>query len=235
MQRDSQDRKLPYGAAGIEHWENKDIYPRAKSILEKLDFSNAVTLDLGFGRGEAIRYSLDHGGLRCLGIDFSDAAYEIAGDSLKDLPDDKYELVRADALRYMTEADYTSEFDYVLMLDAIEHIPRSEMEQLLPLVYKSLKPGGTLVVDTPFYEVDEDLFSTDGPGQTRDSSDQHEETKGMHINRYTKRSLAGHLSTHGFIKYHHKIYLKPLNFMKFSLIPRKLRRVIARKLGYGIK
>jgi SAM-dependent methyltransferase len=221
LHEDEQGNRVPFGADGVEDWAAGRIYRRAQRLLDVLDFEGAAVLDIGFGRGEAIRYALQHGAARVVGVDFAQPAVEIARQTLREFPAERYELVCA--------------FRHVLMLDAIEHIPRSEVEQMLPLLAQRLEPGGTLVICTPFYEQDDDVLTAGGKRSTRDVSDDVEETRGMHINRYTEKSLAGQVCRHGFVRWLRRIFLKPLPGLPVWLYRGPGREWLLQKCGYRVR
>ena len=118
-------------------------------------------------------------------------------------------LVCADVLEFL-KAESLDPYHVILMLDVIEHIPRFEVDLLLPLVFRALVPGGTLVVQTPLYPEDDDVMVTGGKETCRDSSDSFEETKGMHINRYSFEGLNAHLADHGFLRLWNTTFVRPL-------------------------
>lgn len=71
LQRNEKGEKLPYGVYGVEYWEKGEMYDVGKKILDLFDFNNAVVLDLGFGRGDAIKYCIEHGAKHVIGVDFA--------------------------------------------------------------------------------------------------------------------------------------------------------------------
>lgn len=198
LRRDADGGLLPYGVDGIEWWEKGEIYPPARTLLDGLDLDGARVLDIGHGRGEAVRHCLRGGASEVVGIDFAQPAHEIATATLAPEDASRYRLVNADALEFLESEAFDAAFDVVLMLDVIEHITRPEVDRLLPLILDALTPGGCFVVHTPFFAEDDDVLVTGGKTNCRDSSDRFDETRGMHINRYCERGLGEHLARHGF-------------------------------------
>ncbi|MBM3889305.1 MAG: methyltransferase domain-containing protein [Verrucomicrobia bacterium] len=235
LHEDEKGNRVPFGADGVKDWAEGRIYRRAQRLLDRLDFDGAVVLDIGFGRGEAIRYALRHGASRVIGVDFAQAAVDITRQTLREFPADRYELVCADVLDYLGSGRGERVFRHILMLDSIEHIPRNEVEKILPLLAQQLEPGGTLVICTPFYEKDDDVLAAGGKRSTRDESDDIEETRGMHINRYTKKSLSQQVCRHGFVRWLRRIFLKPLPGLPLWLYRGPGREWLLRKCGYRVR
>ena len=234
LQRDVDGNQLPYGVHGVEHWQQGELYPRAKALLDLLNLRGMNILDLGFGRGDAMRYCLQRGARHVAGIDFAEAAVDLARETLSDYPSDRYELIHDDMLAVGRDKRLRGPWDHVLMLDAIEHIPRFEVEELLPLVFARLRPGGCFVVHTPFYAEDNDVFAHGGNAACADTSDEFEETQGMHVNRYTRESLARQLENHGFARWTKYIFLRPRSLRPIWAYRGPLRWPLARFCGYKV-
>lgn len=209
--RDVRGHRLPYGVYGVEYWEKGEMYPRGKRLLDSLNLSDAIVLDIGFGRGDGIKYCLQRGAAYVTGIDFADAALKIAYLTLEGFPRTNYRLLCEDVLDFLLKEPKRSQFTHVLMMDVIEHIPREQVEKLLPEIYDRLIPGGYLVIHTPFYPEDDNVFVTGGKKICMDSSDQFEETRGMHVNRYSFNGLGEHLARFGFARLGAYIFLRPAN------------------------
>jgi 2-polyprenyl-3-methyl-5-hydroxy-6-metoxy-1,4-benzoquinol methylase len=208
--RTADGRRLPYGVDGIEFWERGELYPPAKRLLRRLNFENARVLDIGPGRGEAMRYCLQQGAAHVAGIDFAAPAIEIARQTLQSFSAERHTLVHDDVLPHLQRTRGEATFRHILMLDVIEHIPRKEVDALLPLLFERLEPGGALVVHTPLFPEDDDVLVTGGKAASRDDSDDFEQTRGMHINRYSDESLGVALSASGFARWNDSIFVKPM-------------------------
>jgi hypothetical protein len=118
------------------------------------------------------------------------------------------------------------------MIDIIEHIPRHEVEQIIPILYKALKPGGCLLVHTPLYKEDVDVLHKEISTLSADSTDIYEETKGMHINRYSYESLGDQFQRFGFKRYNDYIFLKPTNCIPVWNYQGRGKRKLAKVFGY---
>jgi len=237
--RTADGRRLPYGVDGIEFWERGELYPPAKRLLRRLNLKGAAILDIGPGRGEALRYCLQQGAAHVTGIDFAAPAIEIARQTLEPFPADRYTLIHDDVLQHLQHTPGESQFRHILMLDVIEHIPRKEVDALLPMLFQRLVRGGTLVVHTPLFPEDDDVLVTGGKAASRDDSDDFEETRGMHINRYSDDSLGAALAASGFARWNESIFVKPVR----GHVMRRQRRAwaewlsakLARRRGYWLR
>lgn len=199
-----------YGALGAEEWHEGGIFDEIKTRIDIVDLKGKSVLEIGFGRGESARYMLAEKGIaRYVGLDFSDAAFDLAAETLAGQPANRYELHCVDALEFLDEQRYINCFDVVLMLDVIEHIPTTETRVLLPLLVAAIKPGGHLVVDTPFYGVDEDFISQGFKYVAPSASDIHPKTSGMHCNKYTRERLLNELAAAGLSSRSDQHFQKP--------------------------
>src|SRR5258705_2699169 len=176
-----------YGALGADEWRAGSIFCEIKEPIDLVDLRGGRVLEIGHGRGESARYMFKEKGIiEYLGVDFSEAAHQLACETLAGIPKDSWQLKVADVLEFMQATNFESCFDAVFMLDTIEHIPRAEVVKLLPLILSSLKTGGYLIVDTPFYGVDEDYIEQGYRFVAPSASDLHPATKGMHCNKFTR-------------------------------------------------
>jgi cyclopropane fatty-acyl-phospholipid synthase-like methyltransferase len=199
-----------YGALGANEWRAGTIFQEIREPIDSVDLRSASVFEIGYGRGESARYMFkDKGIVEYFGVDFSEDAFHLARETLADIPADLCRLEVADALHFMQAAQFQSRFDAVFMLDTIEHIPRVEVESLLPLIMKALKTGGQLIVDTPFYGVDEDYIDQGYRFVAPSASDLHPATKGMHCNKFTRERILREMSNAGFKIRSDKNFQKP--------------------------
>jgi len=89
-------------------------------------------------------------------------------------------------------------FDLVLLLDVVEHIPRSELAALLREMHRLLQTKALLVINTPVFGADNDVLAEGLNPRARDESDDFTETSGMHCNRYTRASLRRFMKDCGY-------------------------------------
>src|SRR3989338_11364349 len=83
LHRDKLGRSTSFGVEGIADFLSGEIRANDRAILEKINFTGKSVLDLGFGRGEALKYAFEHGADKLVGVDFSKPALEIAKKFLK--------------------------------------------------------------------------------------------------------------------------------------------------------
>jgi SAM-dependent methyltransferase len=217
-----------YGALGANEWRAGAIFQEIREPIDSVNLRGASVFEIGYGRGESARYMFKAKGIiEYLGVDFSEDANQLARETLADIPADLWRLEVADALPFMQAAQFQSRFDAVFMLDTIEHIPRVEVESLLPLIMKALKTGGQLVVDTPFYSVDEDYIDQGYRFIAPSASDLHPATKGMHCNKFTRERILREMSNAGFKIRGDKNFQKPSS-PQFQKTINWLRRSIRR-------
>ena len=99
-------------------------------------------LDAGCGRGEVLLACAAQGA-HITGIDYSEAAVEIARETLSDV--EGAVVLRGD----ITDLPFDeASFDSVLFGDVIEHIDPDQTPLALAEILRVLKPGGRLVVHT---------------------------------------------------------------------------------------
>lgn len=236
LKKDSAGKQLPYGVAGVEAWESGDVYQEVKGLLDLIDFAEANVLDIGFGRGEVMRYCLQRGAAHVTGVDFAQPAYDIARETLRDFGANCYKLHYAEARSFLLGLPLTTHYTHILMMDVIEHIPRTEMSLIAPEICRALCPGGLFIVHTPFFPEDDDVMVTGGKEACKDESDEFDATRGMHINRYSNESLGSYLRTFGFRRWNDFLFVKPYRLLRLPVwnYHGRGRRRIAKFLGYRL-
>jgi predicted SAM-dependent methyltransferase len=189
--KDSEGKSTPYGVEGISNFHQGTIRPIIPQLLQSINLKGKTFLSIGYGRGEEIKYALDKECSMVYGVDFSQDAYKIATEYIqKYYPDtNKVTLFCADVLDFFQLQNGTPYIDIVFMFDVLEHIPRDEATQIFAYIKPFLNPGAVIVVNIPFYPVDNDVVKEGVKGGAGDNSDYYEETKGMHCNRYTRESF----------------------------------------------
>ncbi|MDR7927476.1 class I SAM-dependent methyltransferase [Acidithiobacillus thiooxidans] len=100
--------------------------------------SDLPFLDIGCGAGEFIQF-LSANGIRTQGIDSN--SKEVARAKGYGL-----EVNQADALVYLQ--DHHACFSGISMLEVIEHLPPESLVSLLSTIFKSLAPGGVVLLET---------------------------------------------------------------------------------------
>ena len=121
------------------------VSPRLSRALELANpYPGQRILDVGCGRGEIVLQSALRGA-DAVGIDYAQAAMEIARKPLIEAADGRGALARMDAtsLAFRPET-----FDAALMLDFVEHVPQAQLERAFEQLHRALKPGGRLIIHT---------------------------------------------------------------------------------------
>lgn len=137
---------------------------------------NAKVLDIGAGRGEMLTSMKNWGYENYLGIDITHSTVDFC-QSLGlncEYTDNTDEWLQR----------HPEEFDTITLLDVIEHIQKHETFNFLESIRNSLKPGGTLIIQTP------NLQAPDGQ--------LHRYNDFTHEFGYTETSLAQVLRSSGF-------------------------------------
>jgi 2-polyprenyl-3-methyl-5-hydroxy-6-metoxy-1,4-benzoquinol methylase len=134
---------------GIEHLENPELIDGATP--DTVRFGNIRTgahiLDFGCGRG-SLAVALAHRGCFVTGVDYSQDALRFAEAFKEKFSHDIQDRVHY-LHRSMSELDFQSEFDTIVLNQVYEHLYDWELDILLRKFREALKPDGTLVISTP--------------------------------------------------------------------------------------
>lgn len=121
-----------------------DVRERLERYLPYLESAAGSTdrpvLDLGCGRGEALRLLGEHG-LRARGVDASARMVERCREQgLEAATGDLFEVLRSSE---------EGSLGGVVSFHVIEHLPAPELDRLVRLAHRALAPGGVLILETP--------------------------------------------------------------------------------------
>lgn len=194
--------KVHYGLGEIYQCNNSSVRDFDKFILDRIDFTGASVLEIGYGRGETIQYLKENGIKDYVGVDFAETAYKIANQRINQ--GDGIALFCEDAIDFFRTSEFKikNKINIVLLLDVIEHIPRIELKEILELLKKHLSYKSLIVINTPVYRFDNDVISNGLDRRNHidsiDQSDFIEETKGMHCNKYSINSLQEFMKQCGY-------------------------------------
>lgn len=192
-----------YGVEGYDAFLEGKIREIDLSILSRLNLKNTRVLEFGFGRGEAIKYVIDHGAVSYTGVDFAKPAVRIAKKFIASNGVKGAKLYCDDALAFVKKLIKRNlRFDVVLMFDFVEHVPRRELAELFDDLHKVLSPTAVIAINTPCFRFDNDVisegFDERNAENTNDFSDLRPETQGMHCNKYTVISLKHFMRGKGY-------------------------------------
>jgi SAM-dependent methyltransferase len=235
LKEDPNGNQTIFGAEGVEDFKRGGIRKQDLDILRRINFCGKTVLDLGFGRGEAIKYALENGALRLVGVDFSEDANVIGREFLEryGLMADLYCMDALSFFNWYALQKESQKFDVVLMLDFVEHVPRHELTCLLTLMRNWLSDRAVLAINTPVFQVDNDVIAKGLDPRIRDTTDECEETAGMHCNHFTKESLHNYMRACGFTGISGHFFLPNFSISHF-LIKKPWVWWIAFNRGYPI-
>jgi 2-polyprenyl-3-methyl-5-hydroxy-6-metoxy-1,4-benzoquinol methylase len=165
---------------------NDYLVPVIRRFVESLPQAASV-IDLGCGNGSVLK-SVLRPDLRACGVDASVSGIDLAS---KALPQASFHV--ADAAGTLPDVLIASSFDAVISTETIEHLmcPRS----LVKNAYNLLKPGGALLVSTPYHGYLKNvILSLTG------SMDAHFTAlwDGGHVKFWSRKTLCSLLSEAGF-------------------------------------
>lgn len=178
---------------GAKEWKEGGIRQEHSKLITTVNIKGARVLDLGCGRGDALRFCLRSGAASVVGVDFSPDAIALSKETLKN--EKNWELKCGDALDVLPEL--REQFDVILMLDSIEHIPAKEIKLILSRLKQLLTDDGTILVNTPFYKRYEDYIKQ-GKFERPSPVDKNPLTHGMHCTKYTQGRLLDLMMEMGF-------------------------------------
>lgn len=120
----------------------EEIRSRLRDHLERLEGAGDLgdVLDLGCGRGEALEV-LREAGLPARGVDAS--ARMVARCRERGLRAEEGDLFEALA------AEPEGSLGAVVSFHVVEHLPATSLDRLVRLAWRSLAPGGVLLLETP--------------------------------------------------------------------------------------
>lgn len=155
--------------------------------------SGERVLDIGTGRGEILPTALRRGASEAVGVDYAEAAIELARRTLAAAGDPpEARALHADARRLPVP---DAHFDLATMIDVVEHLTPDELDHALREGLRALRPGGRLFVHTALnpliYDVTYRLQRALTPTRRRTwpANPRTDEEKRMHVNEQTPRSL----------------------------------------------
>lgn len=115
-------------------WADYHYYPHLAHLP-----ADATILDLGCGPGRTLNYLVSKGHRNTRGIDISAEQVEIARSRGLD-------AFEGDLETYL--ASTTDSYDAMIMIDVVEHLTKTELLRLFPLIGARLKPDGVVLIQT---------------------------------------------------------------------------------------
>lgn len=105
-----------------------------------INFTEFPVLDIGCGRGEMLQL-LNENGIKSIGLD-------INTDMVNRAKKKGLEAIEGDALEFL-ENGTSQTYGAITGFHIIEHIPFPILIRTLSAIYRSLKPGGFMIMETP--------------------------------------------------------------------------------------
>lgn len=137
------DYLLSENTEGYEDFKSGSLSHVKQLQLDLLELGPETTLlEVGLGRGEFLRHCAERGA-SVAGIDYSEAAIEIARTTLAAVPDADLRIADCKDLPFDSDA-----FDRVYAGDVLEHQDVEDGALMLREMYRVLRPGGFLLVHT---------------------------------------------------------------------------------------
>ncbi|MGH8914690.1 MAG: class I SAM-dependent methyltransferase [Acidimicrobiia bacterium] len=171
--------------ASVNRWD--PLHLKRIDRLLPLEAGQRV-LDVGCGQGH-LTVRLAERGIDVVGIDANPNAAEVSGS-------DRVLFMRAEALEFADE-----EFDAIVSVHAIEHIP--PLEQAVGEMARVLKPGGRALFIYPaepiqgLYAIPTSVILHGTPFKARQ----------VHCNKLTPSRVRALVATHGLTETHHEVNL----------------------------
>jgi 2-polyprenyl-3-methyl-5-hydroxy-6-metoxy-1,4-benzoquinol methylase len=114
---------------------------------KQLNFKKILDLGTGSGNFELLFHDKFK---KIVGADYNDEALDFLKSMLHEKSINNVELKIVD-LTNLEESIFEDKFDYIIMIDVIEHFKISEAEKLLPKLYNLLNKDGKVIIITPNY------------------------------------------------------------------------------------
>jgi ubiquinone/menaquinone biosynthesis C-methylase UbiE len=141
--------------AGYAAFNTRDgLDVRLKTALLNMNISKtSVLLDVAFGRGELLIYSILSGAKKIYGIDLSKSAIDIARMNIGRLPKKLQKRIHISKGIVQQLPYRTGMFTGIFYLDIIEHLNTADAKKSLHEVYRVLKKNGKIIIhtDNKFY------------------------------------------------------------------------------------
>lgn len=197
---------------GWELSKRKSLYPKyahAVKLARKYCHPIRRILDIGCGRGELVNYYCSQG-VEAIGIDYSRTACEIASECLARNPQAKLGTILNIRDNVIDRPD--GYFDVAFMLDLVEHLYESQLDEYYSQLRRLLREGGVLIVHTWPNRLQREvmrryelfvrkmfnlpyrlLYGQSMKQKLRDSCEEL-----VHVNEHTPDQLRSKLEEHGF-------------------------------------
>ncbi|MEX0751138.1 MAG: class I SAM-dependent methyltransferase [Dehalococcoidia bacterium] len=128
--------------------KGRKVGPRfIKALTLAGDLRGKRVLDVGCGRGELVIQSALRGA-EAWGIDYAQAAVDIAAQALAEIDDPASGRMHVDQMDVKALRFDDAFFDVVFMMDVVEHLYPHELAAAFDELHRTIRPGGLLVMHT---------------------------------------------------------------------------------------
>ncbi|HET7923961.1 MAG TPA: class I SAM-dependent methyltransferase [Rhodanobacteraceae bacterium] len=128
--------------------KGRRVGPRfIKALSLAGDLRGKRVLDVGCGRGELVIQSALRGA-EAWGIDYAQAAVDIAARALDEIDDPARPRMRVEQMDVKALRFEDGFFDAVFMMDVVEHLYPHELSAAFDELHRTIRPGGVLVMHT---------------------------------------------------------------------------------------
>ena len=145
----SEDQQRFMGFVGWQEFKNGVISEKKIESINKIDFKNKIILDIGFGRGELLKYCNDNGAKKCFGIDYSEAAFKIAKNFLNN---DDISIFNC-SINNFDISLINEKINCIYMIDVIEHAPDNEWELFFEKIKHICDKNTIAYIETPTHQL----------------------------------------------------------------------------------
>lgn len=139
--------KVILGVHGSKEFNLGKVAKRKSISCNMVDFKDKVILDVGFARGEMLKYCFDNGAKLCIGIDYSPSAYSIAKEYINDSKVHLYQLSVTDI-----DKINESEIEIIYLMDILEHVSTEEWHEFFKKLRNKVSSNCILIAETPCYK-----------------------------------------------------------------------------------
>lgn len=124
------------------------LHEKFSMILSMIEMRHDMRiLDIGCGRGELV-YLFAREGSAVDGIDYSKDSIALSRQTVSKLPEENKNKVTLTAC-CAEEYPLKGQYDYVFMLDVLEHMHDWQLQKLFSNLKDHLKPNGKIIITTP--------------------------------------------------------------------------------------
>lgn len=184
---------------GAEEFKKGLLHP---FFIESLKLANIKlkdsVLDVGFGRGEIIKYLVN----KCkniVGVDYSPIAYKIASNLIKNC-NPMPKLICGDINEELPKLEM---FDKILLLDIVEHLYDWQLKLMFTELLKHLNKKAIIIIHTPIADTEAEKHHID---KINPEVIKYQET--MHINLNSFEEHTKYLKNFGKLKRIGKMHIK---------------------------